>query len=48
MDEPLELRGAAYVMHDTGRPAPIWTLLNELRSDLAVRPDPAPSPVAKV
>lgn len=35
IDKPLELRGAAYVMHDTARPAPIWTLLNELRSDLA-------------
>ncbi|WNY33151.1 hypothetical protein Q9Q99_13270 [Curtobacterium flaccumfaciens] len=48
MDKPFKLGGASYVMHDTSRPAPIWTLLNELRSDLAVRTDPAPGPVPKV
>jgi len=45
IDEPLELRGDAYVMHDSKRPAPIWTLLNEFRFDLARA---AASPAATV
>jgi len=35
MGKTLELRGAAYVQHDTARTGPIWTLLGEFKSDLA-------------